>query len=427
MASSAQEAYAREQAQLQKHDGAEEDDLHIDVPPGLPEVNPEVFRDVEPLLFKGFVYASAVINDVSFVFKSLNHHEFELLGLMDTDFTTNVSHKALQKHFNLFLAFGVAFMDGINILPDRDRWLTEVSDMFGSLNEGIRQKVIFNLSEINRRANRAVILTEAFTMEAQSRLRWAQYRGTDPMSSSVTGFAGTERLGMNWGQLVWRAVNYFEDQKDASEREWENAKFVASAMAGKGMSKVHSQDRQRRKQEREERLERRDKILRFALLNETASGDSKAGGTMMVARTVEELATQLEHDLKGEKDWHDTVVEQYERRVKNAHQTRVQTIRDRYAEHQAEYGNRRVVGGTDGMKGLTSDEVKFRIERRRQLAAQTLAAQAMPEMNDPKMAQFLDKWAHVDPVDAVAADASQVAPLNLRDRPRAIPFKRGGR
>lgn len=428
MASSAEENYARQQAKLRQGGGAEEeeDDLHIEVPQGLPEVNPEIFRDVEPMLFKGFVYAPALINDVAFVFKSLNHHEFELLGLMAGDFQKNVSHKAVQKQYNLFLSFGVVMMDGINILSDRDRNLPQLAEMFGSLNDALRKRVIFNLSEINRRANRAVTLTEAFCLESQSRLRWAQYRDTDLMSSSVTGFEGTSKLGMNWSQLIWRAINYFEDYRETSEREWENAKFVASAMAGKGMSKVHSQDKQRRKREREDRIERRHRILRFALLNEAPSDGPSGTAKVAVARSVEELTAQLKHDLKGEKDWHDMVVEQYERRARDEHQGRIQAIRDRYAAHQVEYGGRRVVGGTDNMNGLTPDEVKFRIERRKQLMAQQLAAQAsLPEMHDPKMSQFLDKWANT----ADPAEAQQVGRLNIKERPKAIPIpvKRGDR
>lgn len=429
--SSAEDAYAREQSKLRQRGPVvssdveeDDDDLHIDVPQGLPEVNPEIFRDVEPLLFKGFVYAPAVINEVSFVFKSLNHHEFELLHMMGGVQPDNPqkAHKAVQQQFNLFLAFGVLFLDGNNILQNREANLLPIAKMFGDLNETARRKVIFQLSEINRRANRAVILTEAFCMEPQSRLRWAQFKGENLMTPNVTGFPGTENLGLNWGQLVWRALNNFEDRRDLAEREWENAKFVASSMAGKGMTKVYSQDRLRRKQEREERIERRDKILRFALLNEAPN---KPGGNaqVTVARTVEELASQLERDLKGEKDWHDMVVDRYEQRNRASHQARMQVIHERHAAHQAEYGPRGIVGGTEKGAGLTQDEVRFRLDRRRQLAAQRLAAQASaPELHDPKMIQFLDKWAGTNQ----SGDTQPLGPA-IADKTRALPFKRGDR
>lgn len=410
-------SYDEEQLALRRKQGLEEegaeDDFHIEAPKGLPEVNPEVFRDVEPLLFKGFVYAQAVINDVPFVFKSLNHHEFEYLALMGG---LQGAPKLVSRNLNYFLALGVLMMNGVNVLADRENWLPQIADMFGSFAEGARRKIVFHLSEINRRANRAVILSEAYALEAQSRLRWAQFQGLTLSSSSVTGFHGTDVLGLNWGQLTWRAINHFEDSREQTEREWENSKFIASAMAGKGMSKVYAQDRRRRQTEREETLARRDRIIRFALLNETPTGLTKDGQNMVAARTVEELATQLERDLKGEKDWHDMVVDHYEQQARQAHEQRVQIIRDRYQEHETEFGGRGVVGRDRDMRGLTPDEVREQIDRRRQLAAQRMAAAAsLPELHDPKMSQFIDKW----------ANAGAKTPLPT-ERLKGLPFRRDG-
>lgn len=410
-------SYDEEQLALRRKQGLEEEsdgeDFHIEAPKGLPEVNPEVFRDVEPLLFKGFVYTQAVINEVPFVFKSLNHHEFEYLALMGG---LQGSRKAVSKNLDYFLALGVLMMNGVNVLTNRDNWLPQIAEMFGTFAEGPRRKIVFHLSEINRRANRAVVLSEAFALEGQSRLRWAQFQGLNLSSPSVTGFPGTDTLGLNWGQLTWRAINHFEDHREMAEREWENSKFVASAMAGKGMSKVYAQDRRRRQTEREETLARRDRIIRFALLNETPTGASKDGQNMVAARTVEELATQLERDLKGEKDWHDTVVDYYEQQARQAHEKRVQIIRDRYTEHESEFGGRGVVGRDRDMRGLSQDEVRQQIERRRQLTAQRMAAAAsLPELHDPKMSQFIDKW----------SNAGAKTPLPT-DRLKGLPFRRDG-
>lgn len=410
-------SYDEEQLALRRKQGLEEedaeDDFHIEAPKGLPEVNPEVFRDVEPLLFKGFVYAPAVINNVPFVFKSLNHHEFEYLALMGG---LQGSPKVVNRNLDYFLALGVLMMNGVNVLVDRENWLSQIAEMFASFAEGPRRKIVFHLSEINRRANRAVVLSEAYALEPQSRLRWAQFQGLNLSSPSVTGFPGSDVLGFNWGQLTWRAINHFEDRRELAEREWENSKFIASAMAGKGMSKVYAQDRRRRQTEREETLARRDRIIRFALLNETSSGGSKDGQHMVAARTVEELATQLERDLKGEKDWHDMVVDHYEQQARQAHEKRVQIIRDRYQEHESEFGGRGVVGRDRDMHGLTQDEVRQQIERRRQLAAQKMAAAAsLPELHDPKMSQFIDKW----------ASAGAKTPLPT-ERLKGLPFRRDG-
>lgn len=413
------ETYEQEQERLKQELEGGSDDLHIK-PPVMPEVNPLVYKDVEPMLFRGFLHVPANIGGVPFVFKSLNHHEFELLGLSEPA----EGRSGIQRFYNLFLAYGVFMVDGVNVLRDRDRWLPQLSAMFQDLNEQARRKVVWHLSEINRKASKAVVLSEAFSMEPQSRLRWAQMRGADITGTAVTGVQGTDCLGMNWGQMTWRALNYFEDLKEQSERDWENAKFIASSMAGKGMSKVHNQDRQRREKELEERFARKDKILRFAVLGEPLDSDKHGGRQVIAARTVEELTTQLENDLKGEKDWHDMVVEAQENRIRSQVQTRAERVQQLQADHTRQWGDTPVIGQTK-LEGLSQEEVRFRLERRRQLAAQRLSSQqTFPEHHDPKMSDFVNKWTNTS-IKKSDRDPTSVPPVVVSDRPRAVPFKRG--
>jgi len=409
--------YDESQAKLrQGYDGdPDNEDLELEIPPEFPEVNPEVYKDVEPMLFRGFLHVAADINDVGFVFKSMNHHEFEMLRLVAP---VDNTHKGAHRFYANFLAHGVFMIDGMNILADRDRHITDIVKLFEGFGESVNSKIVRHLSEVNRRANRAVVLTEAFAMETISRLRWAQVRGSDLTGTAVTGIQGTHGLGMNWAQLTWRAINHYEDLKETAEREWENAKFVASAMAGKGMNRVHSQDKRRRSREREERIERRDKILRFALLGE--SMEKQKGAPVLVARTVEELQTQLEKDLKGEKDWHDRVVDAHEQRAREEREQRHRMLQERQKQFDVEFGPRGVVGGTD-MRGLKPEEVKFQLERRRQLAAQRLSAQQVhPELMDPRMGQFREKW---DSLPRTNKDPSTVPMIPTSNRTTGTPFR----
>ncbi len=417
MSESAAERYTSEQDKLRRKESLEDtDDLHIEIPQA-PQVNPELYRDVEPLVFRGFLHVPALINGVRFVFKSLNHHEFELLNF-DAE-TASIGHKELSKFYSTFLAYGVFMVDGVNILKSRDTWIPQLVETFEALDDAVRTKIVRNMSEINRRANRAVLLSEAYCFESFSRLRWAQLKDIDLTSTAVTGIEGTAGLGMNWGQLTWRALNYFEDLRNQSEREWENAKFIASAMAGKGMSKVHSQDKQRRKREMEERLERRDKILRFAVLGEPLDSP-KDHLPVKVARTVEELQTQLEHDLKGEKDWHDSVVEEYEQRVRDSYLERQRHLLELQKSFEERYGGRQVVSDTS-LEGLTLEQVNRRTTQHRQQVAQRLAGpMAFPELQDPKVAGLLEKY-----ITSSSRDPAEVPPVVVSNRPRGVPFGRG--
>lgn len=418
MAAAAESSYDQEQEKLRReYDGLPNEDVVITVPRG-PEVNPEIYRDVEPLLFRGFVSAPAVINGVPFVFKSLNHHEFERLRYLDMSGTTR---DAVHTNYSRFLAQCVLLVDGINILPVRDEWVLEITKMFNDLSEHSRDKIIYQVSEINRRASQASLLVEVFSMEDVSRMRWAQMKGLDLSSTAITGYAGTDTLGLNYGQLLWRALNHIEDQRREEESDWDNAKFVASSMAGKGMQKVHSQDKRRRQQEAEARLERRDKILRLAIFGEDPEEASKGGAQMQVARTVEELANQLERDLKGEKDWHDMVVEQYESKVREAYLAREQQIEQMRQEHLMKWGDRPVIGETMIKKGLTPQEVDERIKQRRENAAKRLAsAQKYASFIDPNQAAFTEKW-----IKPTGRDPSQAIPALVNPREPGKPFNRG--
>jgi hypothetical protein len=390
-----------------------EEDLHISVPQQV-EVNPEVFKDVEPLLFRGFLHFNVEINGVSFVLKSLNHHEFERLGMsLDLD-----NFKGRQQFYTKFLAFGVLLVDGTNVLVERDRWIPEITKMFEGLEEGARRKMIRHMSEINRRANRAVMLTEAYCLEHVSRLRWAQFQGLDLTSSAVTGFLGTPGLGLNWAQLTWRALNFFESQREQIERDWENAKFIASATAGsKGMSQVNSQDKLRRERELAEKLEHRDKVLHAAFLGQSLE-EAKKDSSIMVARTVEELANQLEKDLKGEKDWHDRVVEEHEQKARDAYQQRRQQLQEMQSRQTQQLGPNAVSGGVTSFKGMSAAEVRERIQKQQQHTAERLeeVQKAYPEAFDPKMARFLDKWN--------GSDCPACPKEPMPERPRMLPFKR---
>lgn len=409
-----QVAYDAEQEKLRKE--FEGEDIRIEAP-RLPEVNPELLKDVEPLLFKGFVYAAAEINGVLFVFKSLNQHEWELLN-----FTTQEnSRRAIRQHHNLFMAYGVLMVDGVNVLPRREEYLPQLIELFASMSEGPHQKVVRELSEVNRRATRAVWLAEVYALERKSRFQWAQTKGLDLSSTAITGVVGTETLGLNYGQLMWRAVNHYEDIREQMDREWEHAKFVASATAGKEIQKVHNQDKRRRESEMNERMERREKILRFAIFGEPMETDKPTGSHVKVARTVDELADQLEKDLRGEKDFHDAVVDAHERRVREAFNQRQQTLqeyRDRFTE---KWGDRTTIGTTD-LSGLTPAEVTKRLEERRRRAAEKLSvASQFPELSDPRRMALMEKWNQLPEVTGPVG--RPVAEVNVGG-PRMLPFKR---
>lgn len=402
--------------------------------PKEPEVNPEIWKDVESLLFRGFIALPAQINGVNFIFKSLNHHEFDQVQWINGG---SMNHEATERFYNTFLAYGVFMVDGQNILAERHRWVPELIETFAVLPVPAKQKIIRFMSEVNRRSSNAVVLTEAYVMENTSRFKWAQIKGIDLMSPTCTGTQGTENLGCNYAQLVWRALNYFEDMKDTAEREWDNAKFIGSCFAGKEIKKIYNQDKDRRTKEKEQRLERKDKILRIVLLGEDAEGEEKEGRTIkIIARSVEELASQLEKDLRGEKDWHDQVVESEQNRIANQVKDRKAKLVQMVKEREVREGTVMRGATSEFSEGLSPDEVRQRITRRRQLEAQQAAGKMVfPEM-DARLDSFLLKHGYSEEegtyqlpgqepaIQRTDKDPSTAMPLPRPPGPRPPPFRR---
>lgn len=409
-----QGSYEEQQAELQRlQDGGKSEELQIEAPKE-PEVNPEVYKDVEPYLFRGFLTQASEINGVEFVFKTLNHHEHELIRLSGG---YDEKGQPSKRFWDKFLAYSVLMLDGSVILQDRDYWIPKISAMFKEFQSSSKTKIVRHLSELNRRATNAVTLTECYVMERYSRYRWYQIHGMDMTSTALTGIAGTERLGMNWGQLIWRALNRMEDIKDTIDHEWEHAKFIGSCSAGKGIQKVYQHDAERRRTERDEQISRKDLILRHVLLGEPLRKGStlKSGTVWVTAQTVEDLADQLSKDLKGDKDLHDSVVDAFENRVKEARAVREQQIQEVQKQRDSDFHGKTLVGRTS-MTGLTRAEVQERMTRRRQYENQAAAALLVPS-GAPNETDAS--------VGATSQDVSSVRPIPTANRNPGTPFRRG--
>ena len=143
---------------------------------------------------------------------------------------------------------------------------------------------------------------------------------------------------------------------------------------------------------------------------------------------MEELSAQLQSSLRGEKDWHDRVVEAYEQQIRDRHKEQQEKLQEMLEAHREEFGNRSVVGGTE-LRGLTADEVQERITRRKQLDAQRVAQRIVQPQLVEKTDQ-LQRWGLIDPpvsgtFSQTDRDTSQAAPIPItRPTTPGRPFRR---
>jgi hypothetical protein len=306
--------------------------IKIVVPDIYRKVDEDVWFELETYIYQGFLTATSTILGKTFVFKSMNALEVRNVNFMRP--TRGVSPDGANSFNAIFIAYSVFMVDGTNTLYERPRHINRLVKAIGKLPPNIQTKIIDNLAALNQRATRLFPLAEPYCHENRSRYRWLQISDIPVHSPMATGIPGTDELGMNQCQQMWTAVNRVLDRRDEMEREWQNAKFVGSCMAGKGIRSIDEKDRMRHEKERIEREDLKMKVL-YAYLNRRVGAPEPKNRVQLPdgrwaevvegpqpdgkfrAETAEELAEQLEKALAGEKDYHDLVVEAKEKELRS--------------------------------------------------------------------------------------------------------------
>lgn len=300
-------------------ENATQERIKIDIPKVHQQGSDEVWAELEKYIFTGFLVNPAIIHNHNFVFKTLNHYEVKNIEFMKPAKSAPSETKSHFRH--CFIAYSIFMIDGVNVLYERQRNLRGIIRTISKIPAPIQDKIVTHLSALNNQAHRLHPLAEIYVQENRSRYRWLQVQGFAVHSPLATGIAGTEDIGMNYSQQTWVALNRLQDKREDMERDWTNAKFIGSCLAGKGVKAVDERDKARHERERVEHEEKKMELL-HSYLNRTTSAEEDPKNLAKLpdgrsativkrfsATSVEELAGQLSQALNGEKDHHDSVVE----------------------------------------------------------------------------------------------------------------------
>lgn len=260
------------------------------------------YADLEKLIFRGFLALPIQIGSSRLVLKSINNVEFDRVKY-HLPFISN------QMSYHLyFIAYSIWMIDDVNILPDRRVYLPSMVKILGSLPSHLLTRILGLLTDLNNLSVKKGALIEAYSYESISRQKWMSMKSLSPNDYRVSGVEGTEIIGLNTYQKTWISLNQMEDLKISREVEWDNAKFIGSCFNPKGVRQIETQDKARRNREKEDR----EYIRRGGIMEN--------GSIKIQSESVEELMGELERSLKGEKDWHDKVVEKHEKEIKEKYE-----------------------------------------------------------------------------------------------------------
>jgi hypothetical protein len=295
--------------------------VEIKVPDIYKQVDESVWQELEQFLYTGFLVSPAVVQNQSFVFKTLNPYELRNIQYMRPAGDSLPESSAIFR--NAFVAHSIFMVDGNNALYERPRHINRLIRAVSRLSAKVQDNIIENLAALNERASLLLPLVEAYTYENRSRYRWLQVKGSQVHHPIATGIAGTDELGMNLCQQTWTALNHIIDRQEEMERDWQNAKFIGSCFAGKAIRAIEEKDRGRREKEKTDREDLKMRTL-YVYLNRKVGKDVEQEEPVPVqlpdgrfahvvkrfkAESAQELADQLSASLSGEKDYHDLVVE----------------------------------------------------------------------------------------------------------------------
>lgn len=263
------------------------------------------YQDVETMLFRGFLTTEVEVAGVPVVFKTLNHIEYGQLDLQSFSMTEEWEDSA-----SYFLAYSTLFFNHVNVLPDREAYIPMLADYYRQFPKSVLVAFLKVTARLNKKAGEALQKVQGYSCGPQSRQMWLMYRGIPLCDPQVTGFAGTDRLGINMHQRMWSYFNVTEDEEVDYLQQYGLAKFVVSPHAPKDVKRMDAKD-SKKIRERDQR--------RKSLYHGKDYVNQEQEQILITKDSAEELMAQMRNELEGEQDYHDLIIAQHKEQVRTAY------------------------------------------------------------------------------------------------------------
>lgn len=301
------------------------------------------YKDIEALLSPGFITDETTIGYSRICLRSLSPGDLFLLNMRQGGRGSFTSEWAIW-----LIATSTWLIDGVCVIGDTN-FPVRFAQTLRTLPHSALNKIVEKVLKLVSRASQAEAGVEAFSYEPQSRQFW-RLVGRDILKAS--GHSWGESLGLNNIQRLWIALNEVEDTRLEFERQWSGFKLVASAHSPKGVEKIDSKD----KKMWEDEVRRRETMIAKWKGEDV---EDAGGGEQWKHKTFDDLREEYKAWVSGQKDFHDTVVEQYKEevmgRVKAVEEQRARTLAELRAREDSDLAH--MSGMATPLIGLSPDQV----------------------------------------------------------------------
>lgn len=346
------------------------------------------YSELEEILFKGFLTRGARLDDVPVVFKTLNSQEENKI---QSRIRARSDREKAYEYSLRMIAYSIYLFNDINVLPERNTFVPMMIDRLKRVSSSVLEKTISFLGILNRRASNKVDLVEPYSYGMVSRHKWKSMKGTPPNDERITGIEGTEKLGLNTHQNLWVSLNRKKDREEEADIQWEMSAFTASAFAPDGVEKI------KKKKRRDEKKQQREELMLYKSKGNRKLPDQ--GRIHVINESQEDLLDQIERQNRGEKDWHDMMIDQHEERIREGMKEKKQKMEEQ-AKPASDVQKQQVEAAKEAGEGMVAfdpSEVSDHVDRQKRRKKRALEEGRYVNRKQVKeQEETLKKWDILD-------------------------------
>jgi len=271
-----------------------------------------LYEDVRLLLSPGFLNEAVSVGGHRFCLRSFSAEDFFLLRCRTGPTAPDHESKAWA------LATSIWMIDG-QIVHEHQESLLRIHAMCMTMPTATLGHLYRYLIQLTKRMQEAARRAEAYLYEVESRYTW---RGEGVRIMDRTPL----RVGPNQIQRLWTFYNTVEDQREQNVFDWAQTKFVAGTQAPKGIQKLNAKEQKAELELDRKRQEVRDRMFYLAMgVPFPTKEESKQFYSVNPMETEQDLKAEMGRWLRGEKDWHDRIIDYVKNKIRR-------TVEDRRAE-----------------------------------------------------------------------------------------------
>lgn len=268
-----------------------------------------IYADVEELIQHGFLHHRTEIHGVPIVFRTLTPQEAHTF-LVRVGESPNWRRWHLAQSVHMVNDWAIEPQYGANhAYHVYHEWVKDIPD-------SLLDVLYTYLIGLRYRVERAVKLTDAYCHEGYSRSLWRMMRH---LSGSL-----------NTVQRLWVAYNEAEDVYEMDLRHWKHTRALSmSAKAAKSIQDAENKWADRRREQAQRIIEDAvnwvisGSLKEKPLIKVTVNGQTYEVRNIHASQSADELHEEMMRAVRGEKDYHDIMIEQY----KEFHRRRLEQAR----------------------------------------------------------------------------------------------------